>query len=147
MALALSPGSDQRSSGTTARSRAHSSHASALSLPCSGQSVWGMTRTKRPRSQLGLRPASQALMQLMEGTRLGAGSPGTILTTLSVPSTYFRRVFPLCFRNFPTSLAASAKKAKFRAEMFQKAEACSQQQGVELNTAVAVQGKGLRGRT
>lgn len=52
--MALSPGLGQgSSSGTTARSRAHSSPASALSLPCPGQSVWGeVTRTKRQWSQL-----------------------------------------------------------------------------------------------
>ena len=47
--------------GTTVHSPAHSS---ALSLPCSGRSVWQMTGTTRNPGQRCARPASQALMQL-----------------------------------------------------------------------------------
>lgn len=44
------PGLDGSSSGTRACPRTWSFYASALSLPCSGQSVWGMTGTKRQQA-------------------------------------------------------------------------------------------------
>lgn len=106
------PGLGRSSSGTTTCPKAHSSHASALSLPCSGQSVWGILGTKKQQASFWFE-ACQPSTYAVDGTGLGAGSPTLILTILSVAGTFPRRIFPLCFRNWAASLAASLTKAKF----------------------------------
>lgn len=82
------------------------------------------------KSQLCQRPASQALILLMEYTELGAGSLEIILIILGAPGTY-PRGFPLFLRNFSHLWQPLQRRQSLEwlLEMLQEIETCTRHEG------------------